>query len=385
MIEEAIRNRRRLQLASFASAFDRFAMPPMLIAIARGLHVPLSHVVAAASAYFLIYGLMQPIWGLVSNRIGLAKSITWCTLAGSIATVSAAFANDVTTLAVARAIAGAFFSASIPAALIYVGETAPPKERHREITQLMTGVAVGTALSTAIAGSITAFAGWRWAFSVVGCIGILSSLYISRLAELPRVSFREPFISPVVRVLKNRAVLSLLTLSVLDGAAILGVLTFIPAALESTGRNTAVAAVVTATYGLAVLASARLVGHLAQRISRANFILGGALIGALACLLLALSRSLVVVVIACLLLGACWASMHSSLQAWATEVMPQFRSIAVSFFAGSLFAGSAIAAGLGGSLAQHHAFGALFIRGTGLLLVVGVAGSITRRRWERNQ
>jgi MFS family permease len=162
-------------------------------------------------------------------------------------------------------------------------------------------------------------------------------------------------------------------------------LTFIPAALESTGRNTAVAAVVTATYGLAVLASARLVGHLAQRISRANFILGGALIGALACLLLALSRSLVVVVIACLLLGACWASMHSSLQAWATEVMPQFRSIAVSFFAGSLFAGSAIAAGLGGSLAQHHAFGALFIRGTGLLLVVGVAGSITRRRWERNQ
>jgi predicted MFS family arabinose efflux permease len=383
MIEAESGNRRRLQLASFASAFDRFAMPPMLIAIAHDLHVPLSHVVGAASAYFLIYGLMQPIWGLISNRIGLATTIRWCTLAGSLATISAAWVNDITTLAIARAIAGAFFSASIPAALIYVGETAPARNRHREVTHLMTGVALGTALSTAIAGSITEFAGWRWAFAVTGCIGIISSLYISKLVELPRASFRDPFVSPVVTVLKSLPVLTLLTLAVIDGAAILGVLTFIPAAVESTGRNAAVAAGVTATYGIAVLLGARVVGRLSQTISRSRFILGGALIGAVACVLLALSRNLVVVVIACLLLGACWASMHSSLQAWATEVLPKFRSITVSFFAGSLFAGSALAAALGGPLAQNHAYGALFIRGSILLIIIGIAGSIARQRWEQ--
>jgi predicted MFS family arabinose efflux permease len=385
MPKEEARDRRRLQLTSFVSTFDRFTMPPMLIAIARGLHVPLSHVVAAASAYFLIYGLMQPIWGMVSNRIGLAATIRWCTLAGSVATISAAWANDVTTLTIARAIAGGFFSASFPAALIYVGETAPPELRHREVTNLMTGVALGTGLSTAIAGILTAFAGWRWGFSFAGCIGILSSLYIWRLTELPRVSFREPFISPVVRVLKNHSVQLLLGLAVLDGAAILGAITFIPAAVESTGRNAALAAGVTATYGAAVLVGASIVGRLSQKVSRSAFIFSGALIGALGCVVIAISRDLMVVVIACMLLGFSWASMHSSLQTWATEVLPQARSVVVSFFAGSLFAGSALAAGLGGSLAQRHDYGTLFLRGTALLIILGIAGSLSRTRWERSR
>jgi len=383
MPKEEARDRHRLQLTSFVSTFDRFTMPPMLIAIAHGLHVPLSQVVGAASAYFLIYGLMQPIWGMLSNRIGLATTIRWCTLAGSVATISAALANDVTTLTIARAIAGGFFSASFPAALIYIGETAPAHLRHREVTSLMTGVALGTGLSTAIAGILTMFAGWRWAFLFAGFIGILSSLYIARLTELPRVSFREPFISPVVTVLKNHSVQLLLVLALFDGAAILGALTFIPAAIESTGRNAALAAGVTATYGAAVLAGASIVVRLSQKVSRSLFIFSGALIGALGCLLIALSRDLLVVVIACVLLGVSWASMHSSLQTWATEALPQARSIVVSFFAGSLFAGSALAAGLGGSLAERHAFGALFIRGTVLLMILGVVGSLSRTRWER--
>ncbi|MCW2852495.1 MAG: Sugar efflux transporter [Nocardioides sp.] len=46
-------------------------MSPMLIAIAHDLEAPLTAVLAAASAYFLAYGLMQPIWG--SCRTGSAS------------------------------------------------------------------------------------------------------------------------------------------------------------------------------------------------------------------------------------------------------------------------------------------------------------------------
>ena len=375
-------DQRRLQLASFASAFDRFAMAPMLIAIARDLHVPLTQVVGAASVYFLIYGVMQPLWGMFSNRIGLAATIRWCTLAGSLATLSAAGANNVLTLTISRALAGGFFSASIPAALIYIGETSLPHRRHREITDLMTGVALGTALSTAIAGALTAFAGWRWAFVVTGCLGIASSFYLARLVELPRTSFRAPFVAPVLTVLRNRSVQQLLLLAFLDGAAILGVLTFIPSAVEFAGHNAAVASAVTATYGFAVLVGARIVGRLSHRFARSRFILTGAAIGAFACVLLATSTQLIVVVLACSLLGFAWASMHSSLQTWATEVLPSQRSIAVSFFVGTLFAGSAIAAALGGTLAQHHQFGALFLRGTAVLVAIGIIGYFARLKWE---
>ena len=44
-----------------------------------------------------------------------------------------------------------------------------------------------------------------------------------------------------------------------------------------------------------------------------------------------------------MLLGLAWAAMHSSLQTWATSVLPDARAAVVSLFAGSLFAGSAVA------------------------------------------
>lgn len=384
MTEAARSDPRRLRLASFLSTFDRFAMPPMLVAIARDLGVPLTQVVSAAGVYFLTYGLMQPVWGILSTRIGLATTMTWCIAAGSVATLASALAPDVAMLTVSRAIAGGFFSAAFPAALIYVGATAAPKRRQREVTDLMTGVALGTALSTVIAGSLTYFVGWRWAFTLTGAVCLLSSLYVARLTELPRTPFRDPLFAPLRRVLSNRKVYQLLILAVLDGMAILGALTFLPTAVESTGHNTATAAAVTATYGLAVLIAARIVGRLSHGVSASRFILFGSLVGAVACGLLAVSIGLVAAIIACALLGVAWASMHSSLQTWATEVTPQERALTVSFFAGSLFAGSALAAALGGPFAQRHDFTTLFSYGSLILVIVGVSGYIARAHWEHH-
>lgn len=357
-------------------------MPPMLVAIAHDMDVPLSQIAGAAGAYFLVYGLMQPIGGIFSNRLGLARTVIWCTATGSLATLMAALAGNVFTLTLARAAAGGLFSAAVPAAIIYVGTTASAQRRHREITDLMTGMALGTALSTAMAGVLTAFAGWQWAFVMTGCIGVAASIHISRLTELPRAAFLDPLIAPVVRVFRSPAVRRLLLLAFLDGAAILGALTFIPTAVESTGRNTATAAAITATYGLAVLFGARVVGRLTRSTSGSTFILVGSAIGAGACVILAISVHLVAAVIACVLLGFSWASMHTSLQAWATEILPDERTIAVSLFAGSLFAGSAVAAALGGPLAQRYDFVTLFTWGAMVLVLVGVGGYIARAAWE---
>jgi len=357
-------------------------MPPILLSIAHGLHLPLAQVVGSASVYYLVYGLMQPLWGMLSNRIGLATIIKWGTFLGSLATLSAAWTNSLLTLTLLRALAGAFFSATIPAALIYVGSTGDAKRRHRDITDLMSGTALGTALSTLVAGTLSAVWGWRWAFVATGLIGIIASIFIYHLAELPKISFRAPFISPLVRVLTNRSLLRLLFLGAIDGAAILGIFTFIPTSLESRGSNTAVAAAVTAIYGFAVLVGSRIVGRYTARITRAQFILIGGVMGATASFLLAYSHHLVSAFLACVLLGFCWASMHTSLQSWSTEVAPNERSIAVSFFAASLFAGSAVASAISGGEAQHHEFNGIFLRGALLLLVVATLGNTMRKRWE---
>jgi predicted MFS family arabinose efflux permease len=385
MTEGDPRDPLRLKIASFLSAFDRFAMPPMLVGIAQSMDVPLSQVATAAGVYFLAYGLMQPVWGFLSTRIGLARTMTWCIAAGSLATLASALAPGITSLTITRAIAGGFFSAVIPAALIYVGGTGLPHRRQREVTDLMTGVALGTASSTVIAGTLTHLAGWRSAFVVTGAVCLVSAVWVGRLTEHERIPFQAPLIAPLRRILSNLIVYQLLLLAVLDGMAILGALTFLPTAIESTGRNAAVAAAVTATYGVAVLVAARVVGRLSSRVAASRFIFVGALIGACACALLAISVGVVTALVACVLIGFAWASMHSSLQTWATEVSPAQRGLAVSFFAGSLFAGSALAAALGGPFAERLDFTTLYTAGGAVLVTIGISGYIARARWEHHR
>src|SRR4051794_3745758 len=77
-----------LQRAAFVATFDRFAMPPMLVAIALDLGVPLGSVVQAAGAYFLVYGLSQPLWGSVSDRFGRVATMRVTLLLAGICSIA---------------------------------------------------------------------------------------------------------------------------------------------------------------------------------------------------------------------------------------------------------------------------------------------------------
>ncbi len=52
---------RLLRAAAFVSTFDRFTIAPMLVTMAAALGVSLEEVAVAASLYFLLYGMMQPV------------------------------------------------------------------------------------------------------------------------------------------------------------------------------------------------------------------------------------------------------------------------------------------------------------------------------------
>jgi len=92
-----------------------------------------------------------------------------------------------------------------------------------------------------------------------------------------------------------------------------------------------------------------------------------------------------VAVVVALLLGFAYASMHSSLQTWATEVMPAARATVVSLFAGSLFVGSAVGAVLVADLAEADRYQEIFLifaATTVPLVSLAVWGRATWRRPE---
>jgi predicted MFS family arabinose efflux permease len=374
---------RLLQLTALVSTLDRFAMPPMLIAIAADLDAPLASIVQAAGAYFLAYGLLQPVWGMVSHSLGLVRTMRLTLLLAGLAALGAAFAGSALALGVTRALAGGFFGAAYPASLIYLGDTVPAQRRQREITRLMVGVALGTALASIGGGFVAQALAWQVAFVVTGVAAVVLSAALRQLPE-PAVarSHRNP-VTPLLAVARSRTTLFVLAMAFLEGAVLLGTLTLLPAAVEAAGATAALAGSVAAVYGVAVLIGAAVVGRLSRRWHPARLIALGGASALAACLVLTWSRSPVVAVVVTVLLGLAWTAMHSSLQTWATEVLPPARATVVSLFAGSLFIGSSLAAVAVAGLADAGDYRTIFLLAAVVSVPLGGLAVWGRARWPR--
>jgi predicted MFS family arabinose efflux permease len=372
---------RLLQATTFVSTMDRFAMPPMLIVTAQALGVPLASMVRTASIYFLAYGLMQPVWGIVSDRLGRVRTLRITLVVAAGAAAGSALATTVTQLGIARALAGAAFSAAIPASLIFVGDTVPGPRRQTEVTNLMVGVALGTAIASAGAGALAEAISWRAAFLVSGACALLMAVLLRGLPEPVTGRPREGLLAPLGRLVRSGPTLLVLLLAFTEGAVLLGALTLLPPAIESTGVSASAAGAVTAGYGVAVLVFARTAGALSRRWPAWRLIGAGALAAVAACTLAAFSQRIWAAAGVATLIGLAWAAMHSSLQTWATEVLPSARASVVSGFAGSLFAGSALSSALLAGPAEAGRYGTAF----GWLAVVavplGILATVARLRW----
>ena len=374
---------RLLQATAFVSTLDRFAMAPMLVAISRDLDVPLAAVVQAAGVYFFAYGLCQPVWGVVSDRIGRVRTMQVTLVLAAICTIASAFAESSLALAITRGLAGAFFGAAFPATLIYLGDVVPAERRQPDVVRLMAGVAAGTAVASVGAGVLAGAFTWRVAFLITGVAALLLTVALRSLPE-PDDSLRPTtLLEPLRAIRRSRATALVLLLAFTEGAVLLGVLTLLPAAIESTGVGSGLAGGVTAVYGVAVFAGSLVVGRLARRWHPSRLIAVGAVAAVAGSGLLALSQEPAPGVVVAVLLGLAWCAMHSTLQTWATEVLPAARATVVSLFAGSLFAGSAAASVAAAGLVDAGRYGVVFGVAAALAVPLGVVGVVGRSRWPR--
>src|SRR5215216_7840359 len=174
---------RLLQLAAFFSTFDRFVVAPMIVTIAASLGASLARATATASLYYLLYGVMQPVWGMLSDRLGRVRVMRLMLFGAVFAGVISALAPNLAVLAAARALAGGLFAAVIPAALVYVGDTVGMDSRQKALADLMAASAVGTALATVLGGLAAYLGAWRLAFAAPALAGGVLAILLARLPE----------------------------------------------------------------------------------------------------------------------------------------------------------------------------------------------------------
>jgi MFS family permease len=374
-------NVRPLLFATFVSALDRFSVAPMLFAIGRDLHVSLASASAAASVYFLCYGLSQAGWGPVSDRFGRVRTMRFTLIMGAVAGLASALAPTLLLLAIARALAGTAFAAVTPGSLIYIGDSMPFRQRRGPLNQLVAANATGTAVAIIGGGFAASFASWRIAFAVPAVLAIWLAVMFGSLAEPARRVLRQGPMRQFAMVVRRPWALLVIGLGFGEGAVVLGLLTYLAAALESAGVGAALAGTVVAVFGAAVLAMSRVSEQFGRR-RRMSTVMGlGGAGYAIAYYTIAFGQPVIGVLVCSLLLGGGWALMHPLVQSWATEVVPDARASAVSLFAMALFVGSAVSAAIAAPLADAHHFDTIFVTAALLGTLLTGAVVIGRRRY----
>ncbi|MCX6466254.1 MAG: MFS transporter [Pseudonocardiales bacterium] len=377
------RRLRLLQLAALTSTCDRFAIAPLLVVISRDLGVPLGAVAVVASVYFLTYGLMQPVWGMVSDRVGRVRVMRLALVGAALGGLGSALAPDLLTLGITRAVAGGSFAALIPATLVYVGDAWPAATRQRPLSDVLAASSLGTASATAGAGLLADLVGWRAVPAATGAAAVLLWWALAKLPEPDRAPVTGTPWHSLTGVLRSRWALAVLALVLVEGAVVLGVLTYLAPAVQALGSSATVAGLVAAAYGAGALLWSRLVRRLVGRVPAAGLagIGGGFLVAAWA--VPAVEVTIATVAVAGLLVGGAWAFLHSTLQTWITEVVPHERATAVALFAALLFLGSAGGTVVAAPLAESGAFGTLFLLGAAVALPVAVFAAIGRGAYAR--
>ncbi len=369
-----------LTAAAFTANFDRFAVGPILVTLAAALRVPLASAVALAGGYALAYGLSQPLWGVLSDRVGRLRVIRAALSVATVAGIASALAPDFTALVVLRVVTGFAFGAVVPSSLSFVGDTVAAEHRQSALADLMAALGLGSGLAALFAGSVANWLSWRLVFAVPALAAATAVLALRGAPEPPRAA-AGGVASQLSAVVRSRFLYVVAALGVVEGAVLLGGLTFVAPALEHRGLSGAAAGAITALYGAGTLAFTRAVKALTRRMPAHGLAtIGGGFVVVGYATAAAVPRVWTYALMATLL-GAGWAFLHSTLQAWATSVVPEARGTAVSFYVAALFVGSALGAALGGEAADHARFGALFGVAAVMTVPLTVAAAIGSHRF----
>jgi predicted MFS family arabinose efflux permease len=370
-----------LYLGPFATMADRFAVAPLLIPMAISLHVSLAAASGAASLYYLAYGLMPPVYGILADRFGRVRIIRVALAGTAAADVLSALSPNLAFLLVARFVTGGIACGVMPTILVYIGDRFAFGVRQQAVTRVLTFVALGTAAGTLGAGITAHFLSWRLFFLLPAAMAVIVAIGLGRVPESMIAAATHNPLRQIAAVLRNRWALFVMGLGLLIGAVMFGFVTYFAPALEARGETPAIAGLVVASYGLSVLLCTRVFGRVARRVAVPIILAGGATMLLLGYAIVAGIQTLPTILAASVLAGGAYAFMQSTFQTWATDVVPEARATATALFATTIFGGAALATSLVAGLASSHRYSLLFLIAAIATLPVLIGGTVGRWRY----
>ena len=374
--------RRHLQLlglAGFASMASMRICDPMLVVLGEEFQVSTGEASAVVSAYAVVYGIAQFLYGPLGDRVGKLRVVSLAVLACAVFSALTALSIHFQMLVILRGCMGAAAAGVIPLAIAWVGDQVPYARRQETLAKIMSATVLGMMSGLWFGGFTADTLGWRGAFAVLsGLFAVAAVLLLRQLRGqgLSRTADATGFLTSfhtTARLLAMPRVRWVLAVTAIEGALVFGPMAFMPTHLhEHYGLSVVAAGSVMMLYGVGGLLYSQMARQWLASLGERGLAKTGAGLVAMGFLVLAWGIASWMGMLACLLAGLGFYMLHNTLQVQATQMAPAARGTAVTLFASSLFFGQSIGVLLMAQSVDRGALASAFSAAAAGVLVLGM-------------
>ncbi len=159
-------------LSTAINYLDRATLSALAPVLIGEFHLSNAQYGLIGSAFSLTYAASAPFAGLLIDRIGLNRAISFAVGLWSCAGIATGLTSGLGGLVGCRAVLGAAEAAGIPAAGKAIHQYLRPGERALGNAVNQAGVSLGSVVAPLLATYIALRSGWRQAFVVTGVLGL---------------------------------------------------------------------------------------------------------------------------------------------------------------------------------------------------------------------
>lgn len=168
---------------SFLSYLDRQMLAVLSPMILRDTNLSTTAYATIISFFSIAYMLGNPVWGVVLDRIGLRRGMSFSVGLWTAASAAHAGLTGFWGFGLARALLGFGEGATFPGGLRTATDTLPPEKRSRGIALTYSGGSLGAVLTPLIVTPLALRYGWRAAFILTGVVGTAWVFWWRRLMK----------------------------------------------------------------------------------------------------------------------------------------------------------------------------------------------------------
>jgi predicted MFS family arabinose efflux permease len=367
-----------LGLTGLISVADNWIISPVLPAIAGDFDISIAQAGVILTTYMIPYGIMQPVYGFISDRWGKANMLRWLVAGLALGTMFCATATSLYILCFGRAVTGFFAAGIIAVSLALIGDTVPFGERQHHVGKFTSIVALGQGLSVGMGGVFAKYISWRIDFVLFAIAAVIMIFFLRELPKDRLHKANSNFFSEVKNVIVTPKGIRIFPLSLFAGVLLLGLYSYLGAFLhEIIGLDYLRVGIVIMFFGFASLLAGSQVGNLVRKIGQQRTIIFGGCLSLTTALILAVYPCWQAGWLATVSLGFGYVFIQATLATIAFDIASENKGLVSGLIGLGLFGGGGLGTTFSGWLLSQGGYQAIWLTfSVAILIFVFITGKV---------